>query len=83
MTKDEAIEKLDDLRDEVYNEDSDGYTYAKAIDMAIESLSADKVEVVRCGDCRFLMPSGLCTVFADECIRPSVSDFCSHGQRRK
>lgn len=55
----------------------------KVIRNATESLSADSVEVVRCGDCKFLMPSGLCTVFADECIRPSVSDFCSHGQRRK
>ena len=41
MTKSEAIAKLDDLRDEVYNEDSDGYTYAQAIDLAIESLSAE------------------------------------------
>lgn len=43
MTKSEAIEKLDDLRDEVYNEDSDGHSYAQAIDMATESLRADTV----------------------------------------
>ena len=40
-------------------------------------------EVIRCGNCKFLMPSGLCTVFADGGIRPSVSDFCSYGERRE
>ena len=42
MTREEAIAKLDDLRDEVYNEDSDGYSYAQAIDIAIESLQTDR-----------------------------------------
>ena len=40
MTREEAIEKLNELWNEAYNEDSDGYSYAKAIDMAIEALSA-------------------------------------------
>lgn len=39
MTKEEAIDNLQDLWNEVYNEDSDGYNYAVAIDMAIEALS--------------------------------------------
>ena len=38
MTREEAIDKLQDLWNEVYNEDSDGYDYAVAIDMAIEAL---------------------------------------------
>ena len=38
MTRDEAINNLNDLWNEVYNEDSDGYVYAEAIDIAIESL---------------------------------------------
>lgn len=42
MTKEEAIEKLEWLWNEVYNEDSDGFDFAKAIDMAIEALSADR-----------------------------------------
>ena len=42
MTREEAIDELQDLRNEVYNEDSDGYIYAKAIDMAIEALSAER-----------------------------------------
>lgn len=41
MTKQEAIDYLDRLRDEVWNEDSNGYEYAKAIDMAIEALRDD------------------------------------------
>ena len=43
MTNEEAIDNLQDLWNEVYNEDSDGYNYAEAIDMAIEALSADGV----------------------------------------
>ena len=43
MTKEEAINNLESLYNEIYNEDSDGYIYAEAIDMAIEALSADTV----------------------------------------
>ena len=43
MTREEAINNLESLYNEVYNEDSDGYIYAEAIDMAIEALSADVV----------------------------------------
>ena len=43
MTKEEAINNLEDLWNEIYNEDSDGHVYAEAIDMAIEALSADVV----------------------------------------
>ncbi len=38
--------------------------------------------VVRCGECRYMEPNGHCTQFADDHIRPSVSDFCSAGERR-
>ena len=44
MTREEAINNLRDLWNEVYNEDSDGYNYAVAIDMAIEALSADAIQ---------------------------------------
>lgn len=47
MTREEAIEKLEQLWNEIYNEDSDGYDYAKAIDMAIEALKSDVKPVVR------------------------------------
>ena len=42
----------------------------------------DAVPVVRCGECKYMKPDGKCEVFADERIRPSVSDFCSYGERR-
>lgn len=41
MTREEAINNLESLYNEVYNEDSDGYAYAEAIDMAIEALKAE------------------------------------------
>lgn len=41
MTKEEAINILESLYNEVYNEDSDGYAYAEAINMAIEALKAE------------------------------------------
>ena len=38
--------------------------------------------IVRCGECKHLMPSGICEAFADGRVRPSASDFCSYGERR-
>lgn len=43
----------------------------------------DLVEVVRCGSCKNLSSDGRCEEFADDCIRPSATDFCSHGERRE
>lgn len=45
--------------------------------------TADVVEVVRCGECKHLMADGRCFEFADDNIRPSASDYCSYGERRK
>lgn len=39
------------------------------------------IDIVRCGECKYMLPCGRCTMFADDKIRPSVSDFCSHGER--
>ena len=44
LTKEQSINYLKDLWNEVYNEDSDGYNYAIALDMAIEALSVDAVQ---------------------------------------
>lgn len=38
--------------------------------------------VVCCGECKYMMPDGRCSEFADESIRPSASDYCSRGERR-
>ena len=46
-----------------------------------EMPEVDAVPVVRCGECKYMLPCGRCTMFADDKIRPSVSDFCSHGER--
>lgn len=38
MSAEKAIDLLEDLSNEVYNEDQDGYEYAKAIEFAIEAI---------------------------------------------
>ena len=43
----------------------------------------DFVAVVRCGECKHMLADGRCKEFADDGIRPSVSDFCSYGERKK
>lgn len=44
--------------------------------------AADVVEVCRCGECKHLMQDGRCYEFADDNIKPSVSDYCSYGERK-
>lgn len=41
-----------------------------------------EIDLVRCGECKHLKADGTCDIFADDNIRPSVSDFCSYGERR-
>ena len=41
---------------------------------------APSIDIVRCGECKHLMPDGRCREFADDAIRPSASDFCSYGE---
>ena len=48
MTKKQSIDYLKDLWNEVYNEDSDGYNYAEAIDMAIEALENEPIPCEKC-----------------------------------
>lgn len=51
---------------------------------AIEDMpSADVVEVVRCGECKHMTEDGRCLEFADDCLRPSASDYCSYGERKE
>ena len=52
--------------------------------LAIETVpSADVVEVVRCGECKHMTEDGRCLEFADDCLRPSASDYCSYGERKE
>lgn len=39
--------------------------------------------IVRCGQCKYRGDDGRCSEFADDNIRPSVSDFCSYGECRE
>ena len=58
-------------------------TYFEEFRRDIESWTAvDAVPVVRCGECKHMTADGRCLEFADDNVRPSVSDFCSYGQRR-
>lgn len=60
------------------------YSTAKRCLFEVEALpTIDAVPVVRCGECKHLMADGRCFSFADDNIRPSVSDFCSYGERRE
>lgn len=43
----------------------------------------EEIDIVRCGECMHLKADGTCNMFADDNIRPSVSDFCSYGERRE
>ena len=97
LTKEQSIDYLKDLWNEVYNEDSDGYDYAKAIDMAIESLQKDierqerviraserHLDLVRCKDCRFNKhPSNDLCLIKKAGIYPDDDDFCSYGEKEK
>ena len=43
---------------------------------------APSIEIVRCGECEYMMSDGRCYEFADDYIKPSASDFCSYGRRK-
>ena len=51
-------------------------------DQVFGVIASIKEGVVRCGECKHLMPDGRCREFADDEIRPSASDFCSYGEGR-
>lgn len=46
-------------------------------------LPSTEPEIIYCGECIHMEPSGKCKAFADPKIRPSASDFCSAGERRE
>ena len=82
MTREEAIKKLQKQKAEYLEEWVDYSGVTEALDMAIEALSADTVEVVRCKDCIHLYD-----VDGDhyECdfmdARYDKNGFCHHGER--
>ena len=48
----------------------------------IKKLPSAEPEIIYCGECKYMMPNGRCSVFADPSIRPSASDYCSSAERR-
>lgn len=96
MTKDEAIEWLEDIKNVTENWSQD-----VAIDMAIESLRADTVsrsqyqgllnaigkvyvEVVRCKDCKWWRKDTDLTCNHHSLVSPMMAnDYCSYGERRE
>lgn len=90
MTREEAIELLEDLYGAV--EDNHGRDYDTAFRMAIEALKKEierhemviraserHLNIVRCKNCKHRSDEGWCDVY----IQPRMDmDFCNHGERQ-
>ena len=81
ITREDAAKWLTNLIDDC-GRYQDLWHYAEALEQIIKLLDADVAPVVRCGECKYLMVSGICNIFADGNIKPSASDFCSYGERK-
>ena len=87
MTKEEAINAWKCMRSEIDNENwlFVGTINPQMVDMAIEALSADAVQVVRCKDCKHYLIDGL-TATTGWCYENKNSvheaDYCSYGERK-
>lgn len=53
------------------------------LDEALRKHQKYEEEIVRCGECKYMMADGRCYEFADDSIKPSASDFCSYGERKE
>lgn len=83
MTREEAIKVLKSIKT-FYIDIPIGEDFRTAIDLAIESLSADKVEVVRCKDCRWYLNNHLCKQLSRfGSIEPLADFYCAFGERRE
>ena len=75
MTKEDTIKILVDLKSNPFLHTWE--EIEKALNMAIESMSADKVEVVRCKDCRWNTHYPFCDIDRDDDF------FCADGAREE
>ena len=77
MTREEAIKELELIaKVTMWN------NRREAVEMAIESLSAD--EVVRCKDCKhYESDGGALMVCSDTGVVVDDTDYCSYGERRE
>lgn len=74
MTKEEVVEELQYIHDGLVACD---LSY-EALEIAIKTLSADVVEVVRCKDCDHRIDRE-CQIFD---MLMNDDDYCSYGERR-
>lgn len=92
MLREEAREWLLQIKDRIRggDEEFDARRH-EALDMAIEALSAEAVQVVRCKDCRFSETyqndsSGVMALYCKAfTLQRMVADdnYCSYGERRE
>ena len=75
MTREEAFEILINTAFLGSHEDRE------RVEAAIEALSAEAVEVVRCRDCKHLYKDGECPLRT--WFTHTEEDFCSYGERRE
>ena len=87
MSKDEAIEWLNAIKDKYIHGGDDYYDGQRrmAIDWAIHLLHEDAVTVVRCKDCKHYGSYGRvwgCPISGAMSF-PGDNNFCSYGERRE
>ena len=46
-------------------------------------LDANRIEVIRCKDCKWYDNIGCALIIVDEEDRPKPDDFCSYGERKE
>ena len=83
MTRDEAIKYIKS-RCIGSAEERDGTQWSDAMCTAIEALSADAVEVVRCKDCKHYQNEHICQYFSRfGTIETPSYGYCCFGERRE
>lgn len=85
MIREGTIKWLESLKKEVGKAENQTLLhYAEAIDMAIEVLSSDAVEVVRCKDCKHYQNEHICQYFSRfGTIETPSYGYCCFGERRE
>lgn len=44
--------------------------------------TVEEMKIVHCWECKYRMPDGHCSRFADSAIYLSAGDYCSYGEKR-
>ena len=86
MTREEALKELAEWREQMKNHGVPDYgKKLMALGVALEALSADTKEVVRCRDCMHYRPDA--DPAYERCrhhiIYMEPEDWCSYGERRE